>query len=231
MINQQNNIILLWESKTRGPPLCFLPSLVGSHCTILSTSIRSAILHASTTSSMDPASIFGLAAACSSLTKLCAASVVKSLHGLVERSAELTILSVVAECETIQFAWRSIESQAEEHMHNVNDFEEIGERLQRSIYCGELVMSALEEKLLAITLSSSSLRRGLDLTLSNGVFNEHRDRICGQVASLQLLLQVMSLYADPSSACIKYTCRARKADRIEILPVNRKVFSESKRAL
>jgi hypothetical protein len=51
---------------------------------------------------MDPALIVGLVAACSSLTKQCA-SVVKTLHGLIEtyKFAELTILSVITECETV----------------------------------------------------------------------------------------------------------------------------------
>jgi hypothetical protein len=147
---------------------------------------------------MDPASIVGLVAACSSLTKQCA-SVVKNLHGLIEtyKTAELTILSVITECETIQFAWRRIELWAEEHLHYADDFEELGARLQKSVYCGELVMSALEEELLMITSKSSNLQRGLGVTWNNSVLIEHQHRIRGQVAALQLLLQVMNLYDIP----------------------------------
>ncbi|OAL07158.1 hypothetical protein IQ06DRAFT_299809 [Phaeosphaeriaceae sp. SRC1lsM3a] len=163
---------------------------------------------------MDPASIIGLVAACASLTKQCA-SVVKSLHGLIEtyKSAELIILSVVTECETIQFAWCRIESWAQEQLHHIDDFEDVGARLQKSIYCGELVMSALEEELLSITSRSGSVGRGVGITWNNSVLNEHQHRIRGQVAALQLLLQVLNL--------------PRKEDRIEVLSVKESVFSES----
>jgi hypothetical protein len=150
---------------------------------------------------MDPASIVGLVAACSSLTKQCA-SVVKSLNGLIEtyKSAELTIVSVITECETIQFAWHRIESWAQEHLDDVDDFEELGARLQKSIYCGELVMSALEDELSTITSNSTLPGRGIRLTWNNSVLSEHQHRIRGQVASLQLLLQVANLYEIFSSA-------------------------------
>ncbi|KAF2030550.1 hypothetical protein EK21DRAFT_111864 [Setomelanomma holmii] len=163
---------------------------------------------------MDPASIVGLVAACSSLTKQCA-SVVKTLYGLIEtyKSAELTILSVVTECETIQFAWNRIELWAQGNLHHAADFEGLGARLQKSIYCGELVLSSLEEELLTITSKTSSLSRGVGLTWNNSVINEHQHRIRGQVAALQLLLQVMNL--------------PRKADRIEVLSVREKVFLDS----
>jgi len=154
---------------------------------------------------MDPASIVGLVAACSSLTKLCG-SVVKNLHGLIEtyKLAELTILSVITECETIQFAWHRIESWAAEHLHNAEEFEELGARLQKSVYCGELVISTLEEELLNITSQSSNLQRGLNVAWSNSMLVEHQHRIRGQVAALQLLLQVINLYELPISTEIRY---------------------------
>ncbi|KAH7379227.1 hypothetical protein DE146DRAFT_308450 [Phaeosphaeria sp. MPI-PUGE-AT-0046c] len=163
---------------------------------------------------MDPASIIGLVAACSSLTKQCA-SVVKALHGLIEtyKSAELIILAVATECETIQFAWCRIETWAQEQLHHVDDFEEVEARLQKSIYCGELVMSALEEELLNITSRSGSFGRGSGLTWNNSVLNEHQHRIRGQVTALQLLLQVLNL--------------PRREDRIEVLSVKESVFSET----
>jgi hypothetical protein len=95
---------------------------------------------------MDPASIIGLVAACSSLTKQCA-SVVESLYSLAEtyKHSELYILSILQECETRQYAWRRIAVWANENLHQVDDSEELADRLRRSIYCGEVVMSALEE--------------------------------------------------------------------------------------
>jgi hypothetical protein len=143
---------------------------------------------------MDPASIVGLVAACSSLTKQCA-SVVDTLHSLVEtyKHAELAILSIAEECGTIQFAWRRIAEWANGNLHQVDDFEELGERLQRSIYCGELVMSALEAEIMAITSKTSSLMRRIGVVRNSSVFIEHQTRLRGQVTALQLLIQVLNL--------------------------------------
>lgn len=143
---------------------------------------------------MDPASVVGLVAACSSLTKQCA-SVVNTLHGLVEtyKNAELAILSIAEECSTVEYAWRRIAEWAEGNLYDVEDFEELGERLQRSIYCGELVLSALEEEVMDIQSNSNSFKRRISLLWNNGIFVEHQTRLRGQVAALQLLLQVLSL--------------------------------------
>jgi muconolactone delta-isomerase len=143
---------------------------------------------------MDPASVVGLMAACSSLTKQCA-SVVNTLHGLVEtyKNAELAILSIAEECSTVEYAWRRIAEWAEGNLYKVEDFEELGERLQRSIYCGELVVSALKEEIMGIQSNPNSVKRRISLLWNNGIFVEHQTRLRGQVAALQLLLQVLSL--------------------------------------
>jgi hypothetical protein len=79
---------------------------------------------------MDPIPIVGLVAACSSLTKQCA-GVVSTLHNLIDtyKYAEVAILSVAQECETIQFAWRKIAEWANGNLHHMDDFEELGKRL------------------------------------------------------------------------------------------------------
>ncbi|KAH7092232.1 hypothetical protein FB567DRAFT_576673 [Paraphoma chrysanthemicola] len=74
-------------------------------------------------------------------------------------------------------------------------------------------MSTMEEELLMITSKSSSLQRGLGVTWNSSVLMEHQHRIRGQVAALQLLLQVMNL--------------PRKEDRIEVLSVKEKVLVDS----
>jgi hypothetical protein len=143
---------------------------------------------------MDPASVVGLVAACCSLTKQCA-SVVTTLHGLIEtyKHAELAILSIAEECSTIQFAWRKIAEWADGNLHRVDDFEELGERLQRSIYCGELVMSALEEDIMAVTSNSSNFKRRIGVVWNKSIFVEHQTRLRGQVTALQLLIQILNL--------------------------------------
>jgi len=146
---------------------------------------------------MDPASIISLVAACGSLAKHCA-GVTKALHSLAEtlKHAELALLSICEECSTIQFAWRKIEKWAIDNLHHVDDSEELGERLQRSVYCGELVMSALQEEILTVQSNTQSFQRGINLAWNKSVFIEHQTRLRGQVAALQLLLQVLSLCVD-----------------------------------
>lgn len=143
---------------------------------------------------MDPGSIVGLVAACSSLAKQCT-SVVKTLHELAEtyKHADLTILSIATECETIQFAWKKIGAWVEENIQSSSESDNLGERLQKSIYCGELVLSALEEEVTRIITRSPGFKRKIGVLWNNGVFNEHQSRLRGQVAALQLLLQVLSM--------------------------------------
>lgn len=143
---------------------------------------------------MDPASIVSLVAACGSLTKQCA-SVVKALHGLMEtlKHAELALLSMSEECSTIRFAWRKIGDWANENLKHQDDCEELVERLQRSLYCGGLVMSALEDEISTVQSHPGSFKRGVNLAWNKSVFEEHQTHLRGQVAALQLLLQVLSL--------------------------------------
>lgn len=143
---------------------------------------------------MDLVSIVGLAAACSSLVKTCG-SVVKTLHDIVEvyKHAELSILSMVEECENVRFAWKSLEEWAKKSLPSVDDTGALLERFQRSIYAGQLIMSALEDDLAQATSKSAYFRRRANYVWNAAVFQEHQSRIRGQVAALQLLLQVISM--------------------------------------
>ncbi|KAF2111029.1 hypothetical protein BDV96DRAFT_650631 [Lophiotrema nucula] len=162
---------------------------------------------------MDPASVVGLVAACASLAKT-TAGIAKSLNGLREtyKSAELSILSIAEECGTIELAWRQIQRWANANLAAIDDCESIAEQLQRSIYCGELVMAALEEELSKATASTSRIARGLKMAWNDKSLAEHQMRIRGQVTSLQLLLQVISL--------------PKREDRSEMLSVKQFVFKE-----
>ncbi|KAF2263089.1 hypothetical protein CC78DRAFT_581975 [Lojkania enalia] len=162
---------------------------------------------------MDPVSVVSLVAACSSLVKTCA-GVVKTLHSLVETNkfAELSIISISEECETVQLAWQHIENWGSRNLQIVDKHEQIMERLQRSIYCGKLVMSALQEDLAKVVDKKSNFRRGIGLTWYESLFNDHQTRIRGQITSLQLLLQVINL--------------PRNEDRVEMLSVKEHVFKE-----
>lgn len=143
---------------------------------------------------MDPVSVVSLVAACASLAKTCA-GIAKTLHSLVEtyKFAELAILSITEECETVQLAWDRIEQWAKSNLHQIDRPEQIIERLQRSVYCGQLVMSALETEIAKITGKSRAITRGSMMAWANSLLQEHQTRLRGQVTSLQLLLQVLSL--------------------------------------
>jgi phage shock protein A len=143
---------------------------------------------------MDPATALGLAAACSSLVKACG-GVVKTLHDLAEvyKDAELSILSMIEECENIRFAWTSLEDWANKYLGRMDNYEQLLERLQSSIYTGQLTMSALEEDLAKATRKTTNFRRRITFVWDAAVFHEHQNRIRGQYSALQLLLQVISM--------------------------------------
>jgi hypothetical protein len=107
--------------------------------------------------------------------------------------AELAILAIIEECETVQFVWRRIAQWASEHLHQIDGHQELGGSLERSIYCGELVVPALEEDLVTVVSKSNNVKRRVRPVWNNSVFAEHQARIRGQIAALQLLLQVIRL--------------------------------------
>ena len=121
---------------------------------------------------------------------------VVALHDLADKyeSAELSILSFLQECETIQFAWTQIEQWATRNIETVENSDHLGHQLQRSIYCGQLVMSALESDLAKVNPKSGNFRRRFALIWNDSLFRDHQSRIHSQVQALQLLLQVISLY-------------------------------------
>ncbi|KAH7120845.1 hypothetical protein B0J11DRAFT_50555 [Dendryphion nanum] len=158
--------------------------------------------------------VVGLIAACSSLAKVCG-TVVTSLHSLAEtfRHAELSILSIRQECETIQFAWSQIEIWASRHLIDVENCAQLREQLQKSVYWGELVMAALENDLNAAITKSGTFRRRAGLTWNAALFRDHQDRLHSQVQALQLLLHIINL--------------PRDEDRLEVLSLKEKVFRDA----
>lgn len=143
---------------------------------------------------MDPASIVGLVSACSNLVKTCG-GVVETLYTLVEtyKDAELSILSIIEECETVRFAWSRLEEWAESSARHIDSYEELLRRLQRSIYTGQLIMAALEEDLNNTIPKTGTFRRRAGLIWNEAIFQAHQSRIRGQVSALQLLVQVINM--------------------------------------
>ncbi|KAH8730904.1 hypothetical protein GQ44DRAFT_823047 [Phaeosphaeriaceae sp. PMI808] len=162
---------------------------------------------------MDPASIISIAGAAGSLAFKCG-TIVQRLHSLTERykQAELTILSVIQGCRTIELAWSRIERWAANSLYSFDDYEELGDRLQLSIYAGQLFMAELEKNLASLedTPKYSTLRRRAKILWNESMLRVHQDRIQRQVCVLTLLLELIQL--PPGS------------DRTELLSIKEPVF-------
>jgi hypothetical protein len=146
---------------------------------------------------MDPATILSLVSASSSLTLKCG-TIIKDLYQLAERykHAEISILSIIDECRTIELAWSRIEQWATHNLQSCDDYEALQDRLQLSLYSGSLVMSELAKDLASVQDAPqiSTFRRKTKFVWNQSLFKEHQDRIRGQVCALTLLLEVIQLY-------------------------------------
>jgi hypothetical protein len=167
---------------------------------------------------MDPITVISLVAACSSLAARCT-RVVKTLHNIAGsyKHVEIEVLSIAGECETVEFAWNSIEAWATQNLRHLENFGQVQDRLQKSIFTCQLVVSALEDDLARVRSSDSRIKRQAGMLWNEDVFRDHRTRVMGQVASLQLLLQVMNM---PSYE-----------DRIETLSVKEVVFRKAEESV
>jgi hypothetical protein len=145
---------------------------------------------------MDPASILSIAGAASSLAFKCG-TIVHTLYALTERykQAELTILSVIQDCRTIELAWSRIERWAADSPDAFDNNDELAERLQLSIYAGQLFMEELEKDLSSLndTPRYSTLRRRTKILWNESMLRVHQDRIQRQMCALTLLLEVIQL--------------------------------------
>ncbi|KAF2871088.1 hypothetical protein BDV95DRAFT_607370 [Massariosphaeria phaeospora] len=163
---------------------------------------------------MDAVSVFSVISASASLAKTCV-SVVKALHDLAEtyKHAELAIFSISEDCEMVQLAWGHIETWAKTQAPlPTSTF--VLDRLLRSVQSGQLIMSALEEDIAtAQQMKPGIFRRRMNVIWNEKVFQDHQNRIRGQVAALTLLLEVIKL---PQSD-----------DRTDMLSVDRKVFEDA----
>jgi hypothetical protein len=145
---------------------------------------------------MDPVTILSIAGAAGSLAFKCG-TIVQTLHCLRERfkQAELTILSVIQDCRTIELAWSQIEKWAANNTNDDGEHEELAERLQDSIYSGKLFMAELEKDLASLerTPKYSALRRRTKIVWNESMLRVHQDRIQRQICALTLLLEVIQL--------------------------------------
>jgi hypothetical protein len=145
---------------------------------------------------MDPVSIVGLVSATSSLVFKCG-KIIQSLYQLAERykQAELSIISIIEECRTVELAWSRIERWASVYLRDCDDYESLHKRLQLSLYSGSLVVSALENDIASVQTAPqfSTFRRRTKILWNERTLQEHQNRIRGQVCGLTLLLEVIQL--------------------------------------
>ncbi|OCK80594.1 hypothetical protein K432DRAFT_392912 [Lepidopterella palustris CBS 459.81] len=163
---------------------------------------------------MDLPSVAGVVSAVVSLTATCS-NVIQILNELAERhkEAEPSILTTIEECRTIQLAWTRIEQWASHFPHDVEDHEQVFERLQRSIHTGQLVMSALENDLAPLrTAKATGFRRRSKFIWNDKLLQNHQDRIRGQIDALLIILEVLGL--------------SSHSERVELLSVKESVFRD-----
>ena len=108
---------------------------------------------------MDPVSIFGLVSGSASVISQ-GASVIKSLNDVAGKfkQAEPMMLSMVQEVDTIELTWKRIKEWSEGYTEAGLDVELL-ERLNRSLKCGTLVISALQDDLSEYDSETLSVRQ------------------------------------------------------------------------
>lgn len=129
------------------------------------------------------------------VAKCCKA--VQGLHHLATqyKHAELAITSMIQELDIVQLAWDQIPIRVNGHGEDDMIDNEMLQRINRSLNCGIIVMSALEQDLARYTDSTKSLSAGqrIRTVWDSNTFKDHLDRIRGQALSMTLLLAVVKL--------------------------------------
>ena len=143
----------------------------------------------------DPMSVIALIEGSIGLVLQCG-SVAKTLSDMMTKfkNAEVAITSMIQEVETIQFAWNRIKEWSEEHAEAATDSSFV-QRLEKSLQCGTLVLSALEQDLANYkqTTDNSSFILRSKMAWNERAFLDHQHRVRGQVQAMTLMLQVSQL--------------------------------------
>lgn len=146
---------------------------------------------------MDPFSILSIVQGSVDLAAKCV-TVAKYLNDFATKhqQAELFVLSLVDECQTLRLAWGQIESWARrQNDAQVYIDDQIIERLGASLETGTMVISALEHELLQLGPPSSTggFRWRNRIVWNEQAYRDHKDRVRGQIGAMTLLLEVISL--------------------------------------
>ncbi len=161
----------------------------------------------------DPISVISLIEGSIGLVVQCG-SVAKTLSDMITKfkHAEVAIMSLIQEVETIQFAWDRIKEWSEEHAEAATDSQFV-QRLEKSLQCGTLVLSALEQDLANYkhTADNASFKMRSKMAWNERAFLDHQHRVRGQVQAMTLMLQVSQL--STSKAQTKLLKKKEKAFR------------------
>ena len=151
----------------------------------------------------DPLTILSVIEGSLSLIIQCS-SVAKTLNDIAGKFKQLrlTILSMTQELETIEFAWTRIKVWSQQYVEDAADLEDSEsldrsflDRLRRSLECGRIVMGALQDDLdeFVGTGGTLSFTQRARVAWNAKTSKDHQDRIRGQTAAMNLLLQVLDL--------------------------------------
>lgn len=125
------------------------------------------------------------------------ASVIKSLHEIAEKhkKAGIAVMSLVSEVDTIELAWTRIKEWAEDYSKDAAVDMRLLNRLNRSLECGTLVMSALQNDISGYQGNGStmSFRQRSKAVWNEKALQDHQSRVRGQAVAMTLLLQVLKL--------------------------------------
>ena len=143
----------------------------------------------------DPLSIISVIEGSLGLILQCG-SVAKTLNDIAGKfkQAKLTILSVAQEVDTIELAWTRIR-QWIEHCGENKIEDEFLVRLDRSLKCGDIVISALQQDLSKFNDIPDVLNfvQQSRIGWNEKALRDHQHRLRGQVIAMNLLLQVIDM--------------------------------------
>ena len=126
------------------------------------------------------------------------ATIVKDLRDLTNKykNAELSLLALIEECETIELAWSRIQRWCNGWADDASADKQLLERLTRSVITGNLVLSALEQDVSSLKNSGNTSRflRRSRILWRESSFRDHQKRVNGQVNAMNLMLQVVMLF-------------------------------------
>ena len=143
----------------------------------------------------DPVTVYSIVAGALNLVSK-SASIIKDPRDLASKfkNAELSFLSLVEECETIELAWTRIRRWCDGWADYASADKQLLDRLQRSVDVGSRVLSALEQDLVSLKdhKGTSRFLKRSRIVWNEASLRDHQDRVRGQVNAMNLMLHVVA---------------------------------------